>query len=562
MSSYEELKKQKSAKIKEWLEYLDSNNEDDILWKQKNRVYASSVPDWLYLMAKEKQDDIIDKQYEIAQPIAKYINELNREKVYSIVKQLNDLENGETINEFHFDYDEIISQANKKIAEIKREELEDKTPKEKKQIIEQWDKEEKAINDITNSIINNLKASKANNLIQENDNILVSKKEYEQLKKFKDKTLKIQRCDFALIVNSGNVLPILHPNYNEDRIKIEIYGVNDCDITIDGNRYIIKTQILFNKIKSLVNDKLDLLIDWSIKETNSFLDNNVYYEDQRRNIIIKYGQILININGQVSEKIGKYVEEFINNIKQLVIDESDLNDKDYIISNLNSDNLVRTQENSLNDNDKIVNLLVNKIENLENGKQFSIMELINLNGISSSKDINLTKISVDTLRKAQEKGIEIMPTITGVVGHPYGLPYIKVGKKDMENSVLYSETINDLKIDKLDTKLEDENLKTIIDEVISNNQEMIGSDIQYCNTILYDIVKKIIDLPYDNVTTIADLINYNPNEKYVEPIMQGKIRILVDKICKKLNIEIEANKDKIGGLAYYGEFVKLNKDRF
>ena len=135
-------------------------------------------------------------------------------------------------------------------------------------------------------------------------------------------------------------------------------------------------------------------------------------------------------------------------------------------------------------------------------------------------------------------------------------------KKDMEKGVLYSETIKDLNTDKFDTKLEDENLKTIIDEVITTNQEMIGNDIQYCNTIVYDIVKKIIDLPNETTITISDLINYNPNENFIEPITQGKIRRLVKEICKNLNIRLDDNRDKFGGLAYYNEFKKINNDKF
>lgn len=103
--------------------------------------------------------------------------------------------------------------------------------------------------------------------------------------------------------------------------------------------------------------------------------------------------------------------------------------------------------------------------------------------------------------------------------------------------------------------INDESLRTIIEEII-------GSNDVYLNTQVYDIVKKIIDLPYENVTTIANLINYNPNEKYVEPIMQGQIKRLIEETCKKLNIELEENKDKIGGLAYYCEFVKLNNNKF
>lgn len=172
-----------------------------------------------------------------------------------------------------------------------------------------------------------------------------------------------------------------------------------------------------------------LLIDWSKKETNHFLDNNAYDDGKSSNIKIKYGQLLVNVNGQVTDELGKNVEDFINNIKELIIRESNLNDKDYIISSLNENNEIENNNSYLDDNDKIVNLLVDKIEKLENGKQFSILELINLNGIANSKDIDLIKISIDTLKKLDEKGIEIKPTNTGVVGLPQGITYIKVGKK-------------------------------------------------------------------------------------------------------------------------------------
>lgn len=97
--------------------------------------------------------------------------------------------------------------------------------------------------------------------------------------------------------------------------------------------------------------------------------------------------------------------------------------------------------------------------------------------------------------------------------------------------------------------LNDENLKTIIKEIIGNN------DI-YLNTQVYDIVKKIIDLPDKTTTTIANLINYNPKEKFVEPLTQGKITNFVEATCEKINIELERNNDNFGGLAYYVKFRK------
>ena len=616
----------KKEKINEWLEYLNSE-EDDVIWIQKNRVFSTGLYNIIYQLQKIESNDFIKKQEELVNTIGQHINNRDRLKVKEIVNKLKKLDDGEKIND-DIDFnnlDQMISNIDNKLEQLKQEELEGKTPEEQKQIIEQWDKEEQQFSDITNSMINSIREStikeiaksvykylgieinefnvdrleelnatifmpkdsirgiggvivgddkthltcgslhpldyyieefkngkrddeiknddlgeekinsirqavvsnlkewlnflnveqndpnwksrnnlflnridvslnilkntkdnkivleqidlikdiidylekndrenvkrivdtlykltdeykidmiknesisnNIDNLKQNSSNVTLPKLEYDRLRKIEDDLLKIKRCDFALIISSGAVLPVLHPNYNKDRIKIEIFGINGCDITIDGKRYIIKTQILFNKIKSLVDDNLDSLIDYSKKETNDFLNNNAYDGGISRNIKIKYGQLLISINGQLSGEIGKYVEEFIDNVKQLIIDESNLNDKDYIISNLSDDKLTKNQEDSLNDNDKIVDLLVNKIENLENGKQFSILELINLNGIASSKDINLIKISVDTLRKVQEKGIEIKPTITGIVGQPQGIPYIKVGKKDKDKEV-------------------------------------------------------------------------------------------------------------------------------
>ena len=102
--------------------------------------------------------------------------------------------------------------------------------------------------------------------------------------------------------------------------------------------------------------------------------------------------------------------------------------------------------------------------------------------------------------------------------------------------------------------INDENLKTIIEEVVGNNDD-------YLNMVVYDIMKKIIDLPNETTTTIADLINYNPNENFVEPFTQGQIRCLVEDACKKLNIKLEENEDSFDGLAYYNRFKKVYNDK-
>lgn len=107
----------------------------------------------------------------------------------------------------------------------------------------------------------------------------------------------------------------------------------------------------------------------------------------------------------------------------------------------------------------------------------------------------------------------------------------------------------------------DEKLKTIVDDVIKDNEEIIDNKDENYRDQVYNIIKKIIDLPSETITTIADLINYNPNETFVEPLTQGQISRLVKETCKKLNIELEENRDSIGGLAYYYQFKKVNNDK-
>ena len=74
--------------------------------------------------------------------------------------------------------------------------------------------------------------------------------------------------------------------------------------------------------------------------------------------------------------------------------------------------------------------------------------------------------------------------------------------------------------------------------------------------LVSEIIEKIKVLPFNTETTIAELINYNPEENFIEPLSQGQITNTVEEICRKENIYIERNKEK-GGLAFYGKFKKV-----
>lgn len=166
------------------------------------------------------------------------------------------------------------------------------------------------------------------------EKIYVDKFKYEILEAQEKENQQLTMADFCIKVYSGAVLPPSHPNYNYERVKIEIFSmdfikINNYSIQIDGKNYNINNQNLFNKIKKFVSDNIDVLISWSKKQTNSNLVNNAYDGGIARTIIIKYGQLIININGQVKD-IGNLCDEFINELKNLIINECAKTDGNYM----------------------------------------------------------------------------------------------------------------------------------------------------------------------------------------------------------------------------------------
>lgn len=358
----------------------------------------------------------------------------------------------------------------------------------------------------------------------DNEKIMIDKYEYEDFKKYDD----LLSLDFAIKIYDGGTNASLNTG-----TEISIYSYDKYNIQIEGKEHHIKSITLFNKIKKLISDNFDTLVLFSKMETKEFISKNMLI-GCRRNITIKYGQLLISINGAINGNIGNFCKEFIEEIKKLIINEGEKTQEDYMMK-LFEKYEPQTPTPLDEEFDKYCKLYEEKF-----GNKVTIPEP------SGTKEF-----VIECIKKCLQENRDIL----GDLCYPNF-------KKDMENGVLYSETKVDLNNDKFGTKITDENLETIIDEVINNNAEIIGNIAPHCNTTVYDIMKKIIDLPSETATTISDLINYNPNEKFVEPIMQGQIKRLVKETCKKLNIELDENRDKLGGLAYYSEFKKVNNDKF
>lgn len=100
-------------------------------------------------------------------------------------------------------------------------------------------------------------------------------------------------------------------------------------------------------------------------------------------------------------------------------------------------------------------------------------------------------------------------------------------------------------------KYTDTEIKKIIEEVVGNNDTTLK------NTI-YDIVKKIINLPFETDFTVAKLINYEPQKAFIDPLTQGQIINFIKSVCERINIKLESTNRMIGGLAYYNSFKKIS----
>lgn len=146
----------------------------------------------------------------------------------------------------------------------------------------------------------------------ENNDFVKISKDYLDLLKEEEEELNFyeaQDSDFKIIIVSSLKL-------TETVVDIKILSKDNYFIKIDGETYKLNDNML-KEIKNLVAKNLETLIRFSLSQDREYLANNYLLGSSVSTYIqIKYGNLIIKLEGQVKGEI----EEYCNNFKDKVVD--------------------------------------------------------------------------------------------------------------------------------------------------------------------------------------------------------------------------------------------------
>ena len=240
---------------------------------------------------------------------------------------------------------------------------------------------------------------------RENQNVLPSNtNKADEDEKYIKEMEKLERRIFSkdcfyLEIRSGAVLPIEHPRYYDGRVDITIdeqFNNSHCFAKIQKDEYTVDREQL-TKIKQLVRQKFDILIEIAKKQTTEM------YDGTYNTILIKINSILLNLS--------------LDNVK---------NDDDYnTLSDLKKSIMSIIIPKSNKDIQDTVNELVEKIISLPKGTEISIGKLLGNDYVHFNTN-ELFQINKDVLSICREKGIvfNFDKYKDQVVGLPFNIPFI------------------------------------------------------------------------------------------------------------------------------------------
>jgi len=218
-----------------------------------------------------------------------------------------------------------------------------------------------------------------------NETINISKSEYNHMKEVYDNYYKLYNNDFFIKIKKGLILPKDHQNYYNGRIDIEIYDENTYSIQIEGKNYSINNDT-FNELKKVIEKNIEKLIFYSKMETKQFLLENSYEGGTPTSIFVKYGQLMINLNGQVFGEIDSLCSNIRDEIVLLITNNNSVtNNNDKFTYKENEIKIAKTQCELCKYNNEST---PNECEKYPNGKLEEVISNTNkCNYLTTQNDI-------------------------------------------------------------------------------------------------------------------------------------------------------------------------------
>lgn len=256
---------------------------------------------------------------------------------------------------------------------------------------------------MSNETLDNAIAKKKNleiEMLSKTNNISLNEAK-EQYKK-RNLADNYKKSDFSLEIYEANIVPKILPDY---KCKIDLLlteDLKDSHIIIENNNHFVSDEKL-ESIKKYIKQNMHEMVDYAIELTNKYITNHGIKENDYKKIIkVKYGRTFVELDGNINGDISLFYDKLVDGIIKIIV----------------------SNENKL-DKDEIVEIILNKIENMESNTEFSIYSLIK--DISNVNGDDLFDITNNVLEGANKKNIKIISKMgeNAIAGLPYNIPLIK-----------------------------------------------------------------------------------------------------------------------------------------
>jgi len=360
----------------------------------------------------------------------------------------------------------------------------------------------------------------------------------EELKKLSEEELNNRRIAIVEYIS----------NYENNKIPQEEYYVKPSPQTKYKlyKEYLkeIQLEMLDRKYKTELGHGIDMDenkdLENVVDDENNFKFLNKKIEELTKELAEAYrnnNQSLINkLQIEIQEETDKQLHKNVDTLVQEDTNNNAVIRKYYIDENGYEREREKIIEAPLPvfpiiDLSIIAENIYNEIEKLSEETEFTMQQFLKDYNVEDKDKFSICNSVFDLCKS---NNIVVVEKMQGAdLGLPWNVIRIKKGNKT------------------------DKKLVNIIDNKLKEFDDNTANNLR--NYIL-DIINKIIDLPNDYETTISEIINYMPENNFVDPLTQGIIYNKVNEICKEIKINLQSTYDKFGGLAFYYTFVKMKEN--